>query len=78
VQRAVLGVLAPPRGLGRLARLLGEHDPEGVELRVLPLDALQICVDDLERRHLAVGDQRRLASGAGEGEFGGVHDRRAD
>ena len=51
----------------------GVDGPEGVELRVDPLDALEVDVDELPGGDLAASDELGLAVQAGEGEVGGVH-----
>ena len=56
-------------GLDRLGqRPLGAHDAEGVQLRVQPLDPLQVELDQLPRRDLTGPNRLRLARDAGEGE----------
>jgi hypothetical protein len=69
-QRPLLAGREPRLGLLRLGqRPLGEHDPEGVQLRVEPLDPLEMELDELARGDLAAADQLGLAHGAREGDL---------
>ena len=71
VERAAL---AAPReralGLARRgARLVGAHRDEGAEPRVQPLDAREIHVDEVDRRHLLDAHEPRQRGGAEECEL---------
>ena len=57
--------------VGLEQRAFGEHDAKRVQLRVEPLDPLQVELDQLARGDLARGDQLGLASDPGVGEVGG-------
>ena len=59
--------------VGRGERLVGEHDPERAQLRVEPLDPLEVELGQLARGDLARPDQLGLAREAGEGEVGRIH-----
>jgi hypothetical protein len=52
---------------------LGENHPKRVQLRVEPLDALQVGLDQLTGGHFARPHHLGLAGGAGEGQVRGVH-----
>ena len=57
-QRALAAGRAARVGLvGFQQRALGEHDPEGVQQRVVARDALEVELDELARGDLAGGDQ---------------------
>ena len=60
-------------GPSTLDKALGEHDSEGVQQRVEPLDALQVQLQQLARRDLSGRDQLGLAGDPGEGEVGRFH-----
>ena len=73
-QRPLLAGLQPRFGLlGFEQRPLGEDHAEGVQLRVEPLDPLQVQPHQLGRRDLPRPHHLRLARRAGEGD---VVDRR--
>ena len=69
----VAGPLAPVGLLSVDERPLRHHRPERVQLRVEPLDPLEIELDQLTRRHLAVADQLRLASHTGKCKLIALH-----
>ncbi len=73
-QRALVAALESRRRLvGLRQRALAVHAAERVELRVQPVDALEVGLDQLARRDLAGPDQLGLSRDSGEGQLGGVH-----
>src|SRR5688572_8936333 len=73
-ERPVVRLAAPGLGLVRLRQsALGEHDPERVQLRLDPLDPLEVDLDQLARGDLPLADQLRLAERPGICQLDGVH-----
>ena len=56
-------------------RALDHHSAKGVELRLQPLDPLQVELDQLARGDLAFPDHLSLTSGAGKGQVIVLHAR---
>jgi hypothetical protein len=68
----------PPVGLVGVGQgALGRHAAKGIQLRLEPVDPLQVELDELTRGDLAAPHHLRLAGGAGEGQvvISGVHAR---